>query len=614
MRPGTPTPPGGLPVRRKLVRRLLRRRAGLLAATALLALLVPLVASAPVRAIPAVAAVVASGGEASLGSLLPWTGIHLAVGPFLGLLVVLGVAAAGMSLLQGMLAARLNAQLAADVRIDLAAHLLRQPPSYHQRAGAGTLLGPLVGDTEMIAVHLGNLLPAAFGVASGAVAWTLTLALGLSGAGLSTGTAAAVTAAVLGTLGAANVAAAWLTGGRAGRSQVRVQAARDAAIGAMAETLEGVEEIQSHGAEADESARLAERLRELARRQQVVAGWGALGNSLTQVVVIAAVPGLVAAVTLLGAPIAALAVVLPSLAFLQAAVGSATGLWNQVRLTRPSLERVGALLEETPAIADAPGAAAPGALAGRVRFEEVRFAYPGSDRAVLDGVTFEAPAGRTTAIVGDGGSGKSTLLRLLVRFLEPEAGRIRVDDHDVRDLPLGELRRRVALLGQHAKLFARSVRENLRMGAPAADEETIEEACRTANASPVVAKLEGGLETAIAPGAANLSGSERRRLALARVLARRPSVILLDEPEAGLPQAMAERLMADVRRATAGRTCLVVTHRPDLLESDTVVFLLEGRVAATAPHAELERVNEAYRALLAQRRAAAEEKKGADHE
>jgi ABC-type transport system involved in cytochrome bd biosynthesis fused ATPase/permease subunit len=115
----------------------------------------------------------------------------------------------------------------------------------------------------------------------------------------------------------------------------------------------------------------------------------------------------------------------------------------------------------------------------------------------------------------------------------------------------------------------------------------------------------GARHARIDPGAANLSGSERRRLALARILARNPAVLLLDEPEAGLPQATAERLLADLRAAVRGRTCLLVTHRPDLLQADEVVFLEEGRVAARGTHEELERTVEGYRRLLARRRAAA---------
>jgi ATP-binding cassette subfamily B protein len=594
--------------RRRFVREVVRRRLGLFVGTTLLALLVPFIASTPVRAIPSVAAAVGAPSGVPLGALVPGAGeLRLGLGALLALLVGVGLFAALCSLVQGTLVARLNARLAADVRIRLADHLLRQPPSYHQRVGPGPLLGALTADAEMIALHLGNLVPAAFGVAAGAVVWSLTLGGGLTAAGVPVGSAALVVAAVLGTLGLANGLAAWLAGRRTGVSQQRALVARDAALGALTEALDGVEELQANAAEQQESARLSWRLREQARRQESVALWSTLGSSLTQVVVVVAVPALVVTATLLDAPVATLAVVLPSLTFLQASIGSATGLWTQVRLTRPALDRAAGLLAETPAIVDPPQPRATSRPAGRVRFEGVRFSYPGAERPVLDGVDLELPDGRVTAIVGDGGSGKSTLLRLLVRFADPTAGRVLLDGCDVRELPLRELRSRVALLRQHPKLFARSVRDNLRLGAAGADDETLRAACRTAAAEPLLQKLEGGLEATVDPGAANLSGSERRRLALARVLARDPAVLLLDELEAGLPQAMAERLLADVRTAVRGRTCLLVTHRPDLLETDEVVFLSEGRVAARGTHAELERSVEGYRSLLARRRGAAEE-------
>jgi ABC-type multidrug transport system fused ATPase/permease subunit len=501
-----------------------------------------------------------------------------------------------------MLMARLNARLAADIRVRLAEHLLHQPPSYHQRIGPGPLLGALTGDSEMIALHLGNLFPAGFGVAAGIVVWSLTLGGGLSGAGVAIGSAALVTVAVLLTLGAANGAAAWLTGRRAGHGQRRAQQARDAALGALTEALEGVEEIQANAAEREEAERLAVRVREQASRQETVAAWSALGGSLTQVVVVVAVPALVVAATLLDAPAAALAVVLPSLTFLQGAVGSATSLWTQVRMTRPSLDRAAGLLGEAPAIADRPDAKPLAAVKGAIRFESVRFAYPGAEQLVLDGADFEVAAGKTVAVVGDGGTGKSTLLKLLLRFHEPTGGRVLLDGREVRDVPLADLRRRVAMLGQHSRLFARSVRDNLRVGAPQATDEALTAACRTAAAGPLLAKLGGGLDAEVDPGAANLSGSERRRLALARVLARDPAVLLLDEPEAGLPQAMAEQLLRDVRAAAAGRTCLMVTHRPDLLAADEVVFLSGGRVAARGTHEELARTCADYGTLLSRRR------------
>ena len=220
--------------RRRLVRLLVRRRAGLFAGTALLAIFVPFIASTPVRAIPAVAAAVAAPDTGvPLSMLLPGGGgTTLGVGALLGLLVGVGLFAALLSLTQGMLVARLNARLAADVRIRLADHLLRQPPSYHQKMGPGPLLGALTADAEMIALHLGNLLPAGFGVVSGAIVWSLTLGGGLTGAGVATSAAALVVGAVFVVLGVTNGLAARMTGRRAGSSQLQAQRARDEALGA----------------------------------------------------------------------------------------------------------------------------------------------------------------------------------------------------------------------------------------------------------------------------------------------------------------------------------------------------------------------------------------------
>jgi ABC-type multidrug transport system fused ATPase/permease subunit len=219
------------------------------------------------------------------------------------------------------------------------------------------------------------------------------------------------------------------------------------------------------------------------------------------------------------------------------------------------------------------------------------------DRTVLDGVDLEVAPGESVAIVGAGGSGKSTLLRLASRLVAPAAGTVTLDGADVAALEIDHLRRRVAVLEQHPALFDRTLRDNLVLDDRAVAPDRLAAALRAAELDEVVARLPAGLDTRLAGGGA-LSGSERRRVALARVLLADPDVILIDELEAGLPQAQAESLLAAVRAATAGKTCLLVTHRPDLLAADRVAFLDRGRIVAVGRHDDLVASHDAYRALL----------------
>ena len=153
------------------------------------------------------------------------------------------------------------------------------------------------------------------------------------------------------------------------------------------------------------------------------------------------------------------------------------------------------------------------------------------------------------------------------------------------------------MLEQHPALFDRTLRENLILDGRAVEPARLARAIKDAELDEVVARLPGGLDHRLAGGGA-LSGSERRRVALARVLLADPDVVLIDELEAGLPQSQAESLLAAVRAATAGKTCVMVTHRPDLLAADRVAFLSGGRIVALGRHDDLVASHEAYRSLL----------------
>src|SRR3954449_5638922 len=269
--------------------------------------------------------------------------------------------------------------------------------------------------------------------------------------------------------------------------------------------------------------------------------------------------------------------------------------------TASACDRIGELLDAPITVADRPDARpAPVGTPARLRFEGVGFAYPGSDRPVLDGVELDLSPGETVALVGATGSGKTTLTALVPRLYDVTAGRVTLDGHDVRELPLAQLRSVVATAFEDATLFSMSVRENLTLGRPDASDDDVDEALRVSQAG-FVHDLPWGLETRIGEQGLSLSGGQRQRLALARAVLGRPSVLVLDDPLSALDvhtESLVERALRDVLART---TALVVAHRPStVLLADRVALLQDGRITAVGRHSDLLAEVPAYRDLLAQ--------------
>ncbi len=239
---------------------------------------------------------------------------------------------------------------------------------------------------------------------------------------------------------------------------------------------------------------------------------------------------------------------------------------------------------------------------GAISFRDVEYIPPGSALKVLDGVTLDIPKGAIVGVCGLSGSGKSTLVRLLLRLDEPSSGSIFVDAEDLRRFDAETLARTFGVLGQASKVFERSIGDNLRMGlSEEPTDDRLREILRLVHLDLLAEEGEGkGLATRFKAMPPSLSGGEQRRVLLARLLARDPKVFVLDEPEAGLPSATAEELLKAVGELAAGRTCIVVTHAPHLLQSTFNVVLDRGKVVGQGTHAELVEKSEAYRALLAE--------------
>ncbi|MFE4229031.1 ABC transporter ATP-binding protein [Arthrobacter sp. NPDC056886] len=267
-------------------------------------------------------------------------------------------------------------------------------------------------------------------------------------------------------------------------------------------------------------------------------------------------------------------------------------------------ERIREVLDTEPAIADpaTPVGSAPADKAAHagstVDFRNVSFAYPGAEAPVLDGVSFTARTGTTTAIIGATGSGKSTLLNLLPRFLDTTAGGISIGGRNVRDMPLEALRDLIAMVPQQSYLFTGTVAANLRLGSPAADEPELWQALEAAQAADFVRALPLGLEAPVSQGGTNFSGGERQRLCIARALLKNAPVYLFDDSFSALDYGTDVRLRAAIEPLLHSATVLIVAERVStIVDAGLILVLEDGCVVAQGTHSELMESSPSYQEI-----------------
>jgi ATP-binding cassette, subfamily B, bacterial len=266
------------------------------------------------------------------------------------------------------------------------------------------------------------------------------------------------------------------------------------------------------------------------------------------------------------------------------------------------MERVGELLSAKPGAATpASPRPLPSPPRGDVAFEDVTFAYPGRpDLPALRGFSLRVRPGERVALVGPSGAGKSTVFRLLLRFYDPQAGRVVLDGVDLREADPAEVRARLALVAQDSPLFSGSALENVRFGREDAGEDEIRAAVRAAQAEAFLDALPEGWRTPVGDRARSLSGGQRQRLAIARALVREAPVLLLDEATSALDAENERLVQRALDEAMKGRTTLVIAHRlATVLKADRIVVMDEGRVVEEGAHAELVARNGLYARLAA---------------
>ena len=374
----------------------------------------------------------------------------------------------------------------------------------------------------------------------------------------------------------------------------------------FSESLQGIQAVKGLAAEERTQAAFAARNEDVRSQKQVVIGEVALfwpvidGLNHLSLCILLGYGGwmVVQGQLALGAGLVAFAALLQQFAGQVATV--ATVVDNaQVALT--GARRIFEVLDTEPGVASRPGARSPGRFLGRVAFENVGFEYRERDTVLRD-LSFVAEPGQRIAIAGATGSGKSALLSLIPRFYDPRSGRVTLDGHDLRDLPLAELRRQVGVVFQENFLFSNTIAANIAFGHPDASRERIERAARVAKADGFIRELPEGYDTLLGESGVNLSGGQRQRLAIARALLLEPTVLLLDDPTSAIDAETEREILAAMEAAMEGRTTFIVAHRlATLRRADRILVLDRGRLAQSGTHDELMAADGPYRrAILVQ--------------
>lgn len=265
-----------------------------------------------------------------------------------------------------------------------------------------------------------------------------------------------------------------------------------------------------------------------------------------------------------------------------------THAWHDAATALASAERAVEVLDQQPDVREPERPLPIGRVRGEIRLEQVTQRYPGDAQPALRDVTLAIPAGTSLALVGASGAGKSTVARLLLRLVDPAAGRVLLDGADLRDLRLHDIRQAITLLPQEPLFFSTSVTEAIAYGRPEASRDEIMTAARVARAAEFIERLPAGYETPVGTRGRNFSGGQLQRLAIARALLRDAPVLVLDEPTTGLDAGQAADVLAGVRELMRGKTTVIISHDLDLIRgADAIAVLDKGRLVEYGTHGDL---------------------------
>ncbi|MGW1952652.1 ABC transporter ATP-binding protein [Streptomyces sp. NPDC001920] len=504
------------------------------------------------------------------------------------------VANAALGALGSYVLRRTAESVVLGARRSLSSYLLRLRITAVDRSEPGDLMARITSDTTLLREVTTDSL---VGLGTGGLTLVATVVM----MGLVDPVLLAVTLGVI--LGAGTVLGVIVP-----RINTASRQAQDA-VGVMGASLERIlgalRTVKASGAEHREERTLHEAAQESWRQSVRAAKWSAAaGNTAGLAMQIAFITVLAvggARVATGAIDIGTLVAFLLYVFYLMSPIQQVVGAITQYQTGSAALARIQEALRlpAEPAAAAAPLPAA-GAEPAAVAFEDVRFRYADDLPYVHHGVTFAVPAQGMTAFVGPSGAGKTTVFSLIERFYDPEAGTITLDGRDLTDWELPQLRSAIGYVEQDAPVLSGSLRDNLLLGNPEADDDTVARVLKTTRLDDLVARLPGGLDTLVGHRGTKLSGGERQRVAIARALLRRPRLLLLDEATSQLDavnEAALRDTVADVARTT---TVLVVAHRLSTVTmADRIVVMDAGRVRAVGTHRELVARDPLYAELAA---------------
>jgi ATP-binding cassette subfamily B protein len=466
------------------------------------------------------------------------------------------------------------------IRTRLYRHLHVLPLSFHQRQRTGDLLVRLSADIILLRDVLVDFI---VNLGSGVIMVLLMTAVMFAVDPVLTLVSLAVMPAIVGL--------SLFYGGRI-RTNARRQRKQEGRVAVvMNEALAGMSVVQLHGAEDREQ----QRYHEINRRSLKQGVKGARLEARMNRSVELALAGGTVVILWVGTLRALHGAITPGvlivfISYLRAAFRPLRRASKSVQRSAKALaaaERIVQILDAKPELVDSPDARPAPSFRGEIAFDGVSFAYmPG--RPVLHDLSFRVQAGRRVAIVGATGSGKSTSLSLVPRLFDPASGRVLIDGGDVRDYTLESLRAQVSTVQQESILFGLSVTENIRYGAPDADDEEVRAAAGAAGMDDFVEKLPDGYDTILAERGASLSGGQRQRVAIARALVRRSPIVVLDEPTSGLDAVTERGILDALLGLMESRTTLLVTHHMSLVRRcDEVIVLKHGEIVGQGTYEDL---------------------------
>jgi subfamily B ATP-binding cassette protein MsbA len=504
-------------------------------------------------------------------------------------LLALFVVQALLNFGQSYLTASASERIVADLRRELFDHLVRQPPGYYAKRRVGELSSRLASDVGLIqgVIRFGvpEILRQGIFLVGALVLVTLTHPR------LTLVTLIAVPFAAL---------VGWFFGRRVRTLSTGIQDRLAAAVARAEQVFTQIQTVQSYTRERWESELFGREVDEtrdrgLERAVARAALTGAVTFAASAAIVMVVWEGgrLVLQGALTPGTLVAFLLYVVTIA---GAVTSLAGFWANLQEAAGAARRIFEILDLPPLLTDPERPVhLPRPVRGGVRFEDVWFRYEPDLPYVLRGIDAVVAAGEAVALVGSSGVGKSTMASLVPRFHDVARGRVTLDGIDVRTLPLQELRQAIGLVPQEPMLFAGTVRENLLYGNPAATPAELEEAARSAHAYEFIAGFPDGYDQQIGERGVTLSAGQRQRMAIARVMLKRPAVLILDEASASL-DSESETLVQDaLERLMHGRTTLVIAHRlSTVLRADRILVLADGQIVDRGTHHDLLERSDTY--------------------